>query len=244
MLRNKIAVVTGGSQGIGLEICKKFAENGAAVAVVDINPPEKLETAVQEIAKSGTAVKAYQCNVADSAQVAEVCKQILADFGSVDILVNNAGITKDNLILRMSEADFDAVIDVNLKGAFYMTKNFYRPMMKKKYGKIINISSVSGLFGNIGQANYAASKAGIIGLTKSTAKELAAKGVCCNAIAPGFIITSMTADFQNNEELKKSIPVGHFGKPEDVAALALFLASPQSDFITGEVIRVDGGMAM
>lgn len=244
MLRNKIAVVTGGSQGIGLEICKKFAENGANVAVVDINPPEKLETAVQEIAKSGTQVRAYQCNVADSAQVAEVCKQILADFGSVDILVNNAGITKDNLILRMSEADFDAVIDVNLKGAFYMTKNFYRPMMKKKYGKIINISSVSGLFGNIGQANYAASKAGIIGLTKSTAKELAAKGVCCNAIAPGFIMTSMTTSFQDNEELKKSIPVGHFGKPEDVAALALFLASPQSDFITGEIIRVDGGMAM
>ncbi len=244
MLRNKIAVVTGGSQGIGLEICKKFAENGANVAVVDINPSEKLEAAVQEISKSGTQVKAYQCNVADSAQVAEVCKQILTDFGSVDILVNNAGITKDNLILRMSEEDFDAVIDVNLKGAFYMTKNFYRPMMKKKYGKIINISSVSGLFGNIGQANYAASKAGIIGLTKSTAKELAAKGVCCNAIAPGFIMTSMTTSFQDNEELKKSIPVGHFGKPEDVAALALFLASPQSDFITGEVIRVDGGMAM
>lgn len=244
MLRNKIAVVTGGSQGIGLEICKKFAENGAGIAIVDINPPEKLESAVQEIAQNGTQVKAYQCNVADSAQVAEVCKQILADFGSVDILVNNAGITKDNLILRMSEADFDAVIDVNLKGAFYMTKNFYRPMMKKKYGKIINISSVSGLFGNIGQANYASSKAGIIGLTKSTAKELAAKGVCCNAIAPGFIMTSMTTSFQDNEELKKSIPVGHFGKPEDVAALALFLASPQSDFITGEVIRVDGGMAM
>ena len=244
MLRNKIAVVTGGSQGIGLEICKKFAENGADIAIVDINPPEKLESAVQEIAQNGTQVKAYQCNVADSAQVAEVCKQILADFGSVDILVNNAGITKDNLILRMSEADFDAVIDVNLKGAFYMTKNFYRPMMKKKYGKIINISSVSGLFGNIGQANYASSKAGIIGLTKSTAKELAAKGVCCNAIAPGFIMTSMTTSFQDNEELKKSIPVGHFGKPEDVAALALFLASPQSDFITGEVIRVDGGMAM
>ncbi|MBR0485789.1 MAG: 3-oxoacyl-[Oscillospiraceae bacterium] len=244
MLRNKIAVVTGGSQGIGLEICKKFAENGAGIAIVDINPPEKLESAVQEIAQAGVQVKAYQCNVADSAQVAEVCKQILTDFGSVDILVNNAGITKDNLILRMSEADFDAVIDVNLKGAFYMTKNFYRPMMKKKYGKIINISSVSGLFGNIGQANYAASKAGIIGLTKSTAKELAAKGVCCNAIAPGFIMTSMTTSFQNNEELKKSIPVGHFGKPEDVAALALFLASPQSDFITGEVIRVDGGMAM
>ena len=244
MLKNKIAVVTGGSQGIGLEICKKFAENGADIAVVDINPPEKLEAAVQEIAQAGVQVKAYQCNVADSTQVAEVCKQILADFGSADILVNNAGITKDNLILRMSEADFDAVIDVNLKGAFYMTKNFYRPMMKKKSGKIINISSVSGLFGNIGQANYAASKAGIIGLTKSTAKELAAKGICCNAIAPGFIMTSMTTNFQDNEELKKSIPVGHFGKPEDVAALALFLASPQSDFITGEVIRVDGGMAM
>jgi len=244
MLKNKIAVVTGGSQGIGLEICKKFAENGANISIVDINPPEKLEAAAQEIAQTGVQVKTYQCNVADSAQVAEICKQILTDFGSVDILVNNAGITKDNLILRMSEADFDAVIDVNLKGAFYMTKNFYRPMMKKKSGKIINISSVSGLFGNIGQANYAASKAGIIGLTKSTAKELAAKGICCNAIAPGFIITSMTTNFQDNEELKKAIPVGHFGKPEDVAALALFLASSQSDFITGEVIRVDGGMAM
>ena len=244
MLRNKIAVVTGGSQGIGLEICKIFAQNGASIAVVDINPPEKLEAAAQEIAQAGVQVKTYQCNVADSAQVAEVCKQILTDFGSVDILVNNAGITKDNLILRMSEADFDAVIDVNLKGAFYMTKNFYRPMMKKKSGKIINISSVSGLFGNIGQANYASSKAGIIGLTKSTAKELAAKGICCNAIAPGFIMTSMTTSFQDNEALKKSIPVGHFGKPEDVAELALFLASSKSDFITGEVIRVDGGMAM
>ena len=244
MLRNKIAVVTGGSQGIGLEICKIFAQNGASIAVVDINPPEKLETAAQEIAQFGTQVKTYQCNVADNKQVAEVCKQILTDFGKADILVNNAGITKDNLILRMSETDFDAVIDVNLKGAFYMTKNFYRPMMKQKSGKIINISSVSGLFGNIGQANYAASKAGIIGLTKSTAKELAAKGICCNAIAPGFIMTSMTTSFQENEDLKNSIPMKHFGKPEDVAELALFLASSKSDFITGEVIRVDGGMAM
>jgi len=244
MLKDKVAVVTGGSQGIGLEICKKFAENGAKIAVVDVAAPEKLEAAANEITALGAEVKTYQCNIADSAKVAEVCKQILADFGSVEILVNNAGITRDNLILKMSEADFDAVIDVNLKGAFYMIKNFYRPMMKKKYGKIINISSVSGLFGNVGQANYASSKAGIIGLTKSTAKELAARGVCCNAIAPGFIMTSMTTNFQDNEELKKAIPVGHFGKPEDVAALALFLASPQSDFITGEVIRVDGGMAM
>ena len=244
MLKNKVAVVTGGSQGIGFEICKKFAENGANIAIVDVSPAEKLEEAANAVAAFGTAVKTYQCNVADSTQVSETCRQILTDFGGVDILVNNAGITRDNLILKMSEADFDAVIDVNLKGAFYLIKNFYRPMMKKKYGKIINISSVSGLFGNIGQANYASSKAGIIGLTKSTAKELASRGICCNAIAPGFIITNMTANFQENEELKKSIPVGHFGKPEDVAALALFLASPQSDFITGEVIRVDGGMAM
>ncbi len=244
MLRNKIAVVTGGAQGIGLAISKTLAKHGADIAIVDIQPPEKINSAVQEISQSGTQVKAYTCNVADSVQVAEVCKQILTDFGNVDILVNNAGITRDNLILRMKETDFDAVIDVNLKGAFYMTKHVYRAMLKKKAGKIINISSISGLFGNAGQANYSASKAGIIGLTKSTAKELAAKGICCNAIAPGFILTEMTENFQGNDELKKSIPMGHFGTPEDVAEVALFLASPASDFITGEVIRVDGGMAM
>ena len=144
----------------------------------------------------------------------------------------------------MSEADFDMVVDVNLKGAFYMIKNFYRPMMKKRYGKIINISSISGLFGNAGQANYSSSKAGIIGLTKSTAKELASRNINVNAIAPGFIETPMTVAFQGNDELKKAIPMGRFGKPEEVANLALFLASPMSDFITGEVIRVDGGMAM
>ena len=158
--------------------------------------------------------------------------------------MNNAGITRDNLVLKMTEADFDAVVDVNLKGAFYMIKNFYRTMMKKRYGKIINISSVSGLFGNAGQANYSSSKAGIIGLTKSVAKELASRGVNVNAIAPGFIATSMTTAFQENEDLKKSIPLGRFGQPEDIANLALFLASPMSDYITGEVIRADGGMAM
>lgn len=244
MLKDKIAVVTGGSQGIGFEICKKFAENGAKIAIVDINSPEKMQSAQQELAKFNTEIKLYSCDIADSSQVADTCKKILKDFGNVDILVNNAGITRDNLILRMSETDFDAVIDVNLKGAFYMIKNFYRPMIKQKSGKIINISSVSGLFGNAGQANYSASKAGIIGLTKSTAKELAGRGICCNAIAPGFIATSMTTSFQDNAELIKSIPAGRFGKPEEVAGLALFLASSQADYITGEVIRIDGGMAM
>ncbi|MEE5992812.1 MAG: 3-oxoacyl-[acyl-carrier-protein] reductase [Oscillospiraceae bacterium] len=241
MLKEKVAVITGGSQGIGLEIAKKYAENGASIAIVDV---KEATQAVEELSAMGATVKSYSCNIADSAQVAETCKQILADFGTVDILVNNAGITRDNLILKMSEADFDAVLDVNLKGAFYMIKNFYRPMMKKRSGKIINISSVSGIFGNAGQANYSASKAGIIGLTKTTAKELAGRGVNCNAIAPGFIMTSMTTAFQENEELKKSIPMGRFGKPEEVANLALFLASPLSDYITGEVIRCDGGMAM
>lgn len=244
MLKGKTAVITGGSQGIGFEIAKKFAANGADIAILDVAPWEKAAPSVEAISALGVTCRYYNCNVADSAQVAEICKQILADFGGVDILVNNAGITRDNLILKMSETDFDAVVDVNLKGAFYMIKNFYRPMMKKRYGKIINISSVSGIFGNAGQANYSSSKAGIIGLTKSTAKELASRGVCCNAIAPGFIATSMTTAFQDNVDLKKAIPMGRFGTPEEVANLALFLASPMSDYITGEVIRVDGGMAM
>ncbi|HAJ98170.1 MAG TPA: beta-ketoacyl-ACP reductase [Ruminococcus sp.] len=241
MLKEKVAVITGGSQGIGLEIARKFAENGANIAIVDV---KEATQAVEELSALGVTVRSYSCNIADAEKVAETCKQILTDFGNVDILVNNAGITRDNLILKMSESDFDAVLDVNLKGAFYMIKNFYRSMMKKRSGKIINISSVSGIFGNAGQANYSASKAGIIGLTKTTAKELAGRGVNCNAIAPGFIMTSMTTAFQENEELKKSIPMGRFGKPEEVANLALFLASPMSDYITGEIIRCDGGMAM
>lgn len=244
MLKGKIAVITGSTQGIGFEIARKFAANGADIAIVDICDAEKAAPAVKVIEEMGVTCRSYQCNVGNAEEVAAVCKQILGDFGSVDILVNNAGITRDNLILRMSESDFDLVIDVNLKGAFYMTKNFYRTMMKKRYGKIINISSISGLFGNAGQANYSSSKAGIVGLTKSTAKELASRSVNVNAIAPGFIETPMTTAFQDNDELKKTIPMGRFGKPEEVADLALFLASPMSDFITGEVIRVDGGMAM
>ncbi len=244
MLKGKTAIVTGGSQGIGKEICRALAENGANIAVVDICDAEKAQPTVSELSAYGITVRSYQCNVADAGQVAETVKAIIADFGSAEILVNDAGITRDNLILRMEESDFDAVIDVNLKGAFYMIKNVYRQMMKQRYGKIINISSVSGLMGNAGQANYSASKAGIVGLTKSTAKELASRGVCCNAIAPGFIATSMTTSFQDNQELIKTIPAGRFGKPEEVAQLALFLASPASDYITGEVIRIDGGIAM
>ena len=244
MLKGKTAVITGGTQGIGLAIAKKLAGNGADICIVDICDAAKAAPAVEEITALGVNAKFYQCNVADAAQVAETCKAMIADCGGADILVNNAGITRDNLVLKMTEADFDAVVDVNLKGAFYMIKNFYRTMMKKRYGKIINISSVSGLFGNAGQANYSSSKAGIIGLTKSVAKELASRGVNVNAIAPGFIATSMTTAFQENEDLKKSIPLGRFGQPEDIANLALFLASPMSDYITGEVIRADGGMAM
>lgn len=245
MLKGKTAVITGGSQGIGLATGKLFAENGASIAVVDVAPKDKSGPVAESLsAIGGTTCRAYECNVADSTQVADTCRTILEDFGSVDILVNNAGITRDNLILRMSEADFDRVIDVNLRGTFYMIKNFYRPMMKQRHGKIINISSVSGLSGNAGQANYSASKAGIVGLTKTAARELAGRGVNVNAIAPGFIETGMTTAFQDNEALKKSIPMGRFGQPEEVAKLALFLASSLSDYITGEVIRVDGGMAM
>lgn len=244
MLQGKVAVVTGGSQGIGLEICRKFAENGADIAILYVGEAANAESARTELSAKGGTVRLYPCDVSDSGAVAQTCAQILKDFGRVDILVNNAGITRDNLMMRMSESDFDAVINVNLKGAFYMTKNFCRAMMKQRSGKIINISSISGLFGNAGQANYSASKAGLVGLTKSTAKELASRGICCNAIAPGFIATSMTTDFQDNPDVLKTIPVGRFGKPEEVAGLALFLASAQADYITGEVIRIDGGIAM
>lgn len=240
MLNGKVAVVTGGMRGIGLAISRRFAENGAKLAIIDVCEPN--EQQAKDLEALNTEVRTYQCNVADSTQVAEVCKAIIKDFGRVDILVNNAGITRDNLMIGMKEADFDSVIDVNLKGAFYMTKGVCRQMMKQRSGKIINVSSISGLFGNAGQTNYSASKAGLIGLTKSTAKELASRGVCCNAIAPGFIATDMTVDFQDNPEVLKTIPVGRFGKAEEVANLVFFLST--ADYITGEVIRIDGGIAM
>lgn len=244
MLKGKTAIVTGGSRGIGAAICKRFAEQGANIALLYAGNTQKAEETKAALQEMGVKAEAYQCNVADAEQVAAVCKQIIKDFGGADILVNNAGITKDKLVPMMRVPDFDSVVDTNLKGAFYMIKQLYPVFMKQKSGKIINISSVSGLMGNPGQTNYSASKAGLIGLTKSVAKELASRNVNCNAIAPGFVATDMTENLSENNALVDHIPMKRFAQPEDIANLALFLASDQSDYITGEVIRIDGGLAM
>ena len=244
MLKGKTAIVTGGSRGIGGAICKRFAEQGANIALLYAGNTQKAEETKAALQEMGVKAEAYQCNVADAEQVAAVCKQIIKDFGGADILVNNAGITKDKLVPMMKVPDFDSVVDTNLKGAFYMIKQLYPVFMKQKSGKIINISSVSGLMGNPGQTNYSASKAGLIGLTKSVAKELASRNVNCNAIAPGFVATDMTENLSENNALVDHIPMKRFAQPEDIANLALFLASDQSDYITGEVIRIDGGLAM
>lgn len=244
MLKGKTAIVTGGSRGIGAAICKRFAEQGANIALLYAGNTQKAEETKAALLEMGVKAEAYQCNVADAEQVAAVCKQIIKDFGGADILVNNAGITKDKLVPMMKVPDFDSVVDTNLKGAFYMIKQLYPVFMKQKSGKIINVSSVSGLMGNPGQTNYSASKAGLIGLTKSVAKELASRNVNCNAIAPGFVATDMTENLSENNALVDHIPMKRFAQPEDIANLALFLASDQSDYITGEVIRIDGGLAM
>ena len=244
MLKGKTAIVTGGSRGIGAAICKRFAEQGANIALLYAGNTQKAEETKAALQEMGVKAEAYQCNVADAEQVAAVCKQIIKDFGGADILVNNVGITKDKLVPMMKVPDFDSVVDTNLKGAFYMIKQLYPVFMKQKSGKIINISSVSGLMGNPGQTNYSASKAGLIGLTKSVAKELASRNVNCNAIAPGFVATDMTENLSENNALVDHIPMKRFAQPEDIANLALFLASDQSDYITGEVIRIDGGLAM
>lgn len=242
-LNGKIAVVTGGSRGIGAEIAKKFAELGASVAILDLCQAEKAQPVIDEICALGAKAAFYTCNVTDAAACKETVTKITSELGAPDILVNNAGITRDGLIMTMEDADFDAVINTNLKGAFNMTRALGRSFIKKKYGKVINIASVSGLLGTAGQANYAASKAGVIALTKVTAREFAGKNVCCNAIAPGFIETPMTKELDTESYLKQ-IPKGRLGKTEDVANLAAFLASDMSDYITGETIRVDGGLAM
>ena len=247
MLNGKTALVTGGARGIGAAICRKLASLGADIAIVDLTVTEQaqaLETAIT--AEYGVRAKAYACNVGDAEQCKATVKQVIADLGNVTILVNNAGITRDGLILGMKEADFDAVINTNLKGTFNMTQACYRPFMKQKYGKIINLGSVSGLLGTAGQANYAASKAGVMALTKVTARELASRNVTCNAIAPGFIATDMTKAIgeEATQNYLASIPAGRAGQPEDVANLAAFLASPESDYITGTVIRIDGGLAI
>ena len=244
MLNGKTAVVTGASRGIGKAIALKLAREGADVAIIYCGSEEKANLVKQDIIGFGVRCESYKCDVSDYAESETVVKQIIDEFGGIDILVNNAGITRDKLVLQMTEEDFDSVLDVNLKGAFNMIKHCYRNFMKKKYGKIINLSSVSGIIGNPGQGNYSSSKAGVIGLTKTVAKELAGRNVCCNAIAPGFIETDMTEAFKENEAVINNIPMKKMGSPEDVANLAAFLADSSSDYITGEVIRVDGGLAI
>ena len=244
-LANQIAVVTGAGRGIGRAIALKFANEGADVVVVS-RTQENSEKVAAEIRALGRKAWAFAVDVSDSASVAAAAEKILADCGKVDILVNNAGVTRDGLLMRMSDADWDTVLDTNLKGAFLVTKAFFRAFAKQRAGRIINISSVIGLIGNPGQCNYAASKAGLIGFTQSVARELAGRGVTVNAIAPGFIETDMTSEL--NEELKanilKQVPMGKFGAADDIANAALFLASASASYVTGQVLTVDGGMVM
>ena len=239
-----LALITGASRGIGAAIAKKLAEQGADVAIVYAGNAGAAQQSCAACESCGVKAKAYQCDVADFESVKATVAQIKQDFGTVDILVNNAGVTRDGLVAVMKEADFDTVVDTNLKGAFHMIRHCAPLMIRNKGGKIINISSISGISGNAGQANYSASKAGLIGLTKSVARELAGRNVTCNAIAPGLIATDMTEGLDADGGIAGSIPLGRVGKPEDVAELAAFLAGPAADYITGEVIRVDGGLAI
>ncbi len=242
----KTAVVTGASRGIGRAIAKKLASDGYNVIVNYSGSKEKADAVVAEIIADGGLAIAYKCDVSDSKECLEMINDIKAQYGSVDVLVNNAGITRDGLIMRMSEEDFDAVINVNLKGCFNAIKAVTPIMLKQRSGKIINMSSVVGITGNMGQANYSASKAGVIGLTKSAAKELASRGITVNAIAPGFIETDMTSVLKDNikEAMKTMIPLPRFGQPEDIANAVSFLASDSASYITGQVLNVDGGMVM
>lgn len=245
-LEGKIAVVTGGSRGIGFATCKKLASEGATIIITDICDSEVAAPAIKELEDMGAKAKFYQSDVSDFASATETVNAIIEEFGGLDILVNNAGIVRDKLMLKMEEQDFDAVININLKGTYNMIKATYKHFMKQRSGRIISLASVVGIMGNAGQANYSASKAGIIGLTKSVAKELGARNVTVNAIAPGYIATDMTDAL--SDKVKKSIddgiPMKRRGTPEDVANAICFLASDDASYITGEVLRVDGGMAM
>ena len=246
MENRKIALVTGGSRGIGRAVCLALAKSGADVAVNYAGKEEAAQQTCRMCEELGARTLAIQADVADNAQVNAMVDQVIAQFGRLDILVCNAGITRDNLLMRMAEQDFDQVIATNLKGVWNCMKAVCRPMMKQRWGRIVSMSSVVGVAGNAGQVNYAASKAGVIGMTKSLARELGSRGVTVNAIAPGFIETDMTAVLPENikEGLLSSIPLGRLGQAEEVAALAAFLCSEQAGYSTGQVIHVDGGMAM
>lgn len=246
MLTDKIAVVTGASRGIGREIAVTLASQGAVVVVNYNGSAAKAEEVVKEIEEAGGKAEAVQCNVSEFDKAAELITYVVGKYGKLDILVNNAGITRDNLLMKMGEEDFDAVINTNLKGAFNCIKHVSRQMLKQRGGRIINISSVSGVIGNAGQANYCASKAGLIGLTKSVARELASRGITSNAVAPGFIATEMTDVLSDavKAAATEQIPMKHFGTTKDIANTVTFLASDAAGYITGQVISVDGGMAM
>lgn len=246
MLTGKVALVTGAARGIGREIAVTLAKNGATV-IVNYNGSKALaDEVVSEITESGSLAEAMQCNVSDFNASAELVKNVLDKYKRVDILVNNAGVTRDNLVMRMSEEDYDEVLDTNLKGTFNMIRHLSRSFVRQRSGKIINIASVSGVLGNAGQTNYSASKAGIIGLTKSVARELACRGINVNAVAPGFIDTDMTRNMTEDARkgINEMIPMGRIGSTKDIADMVLFLAGENSNYITGQVICVDGGMAM
>lgn len=245
-MSEKIAIVTGGSRGIGAAIAKKLASQGMTVIINYCGSEDRALAVKGEIEAAGGQAEAWRCDVSDCGQCEEFVKAVMEKYGRIDVLVNNAGITRDGLMMRMSDEDFSRVIDTNLKGTFYMMRFAARHMLKAKKGWIINMASVVGLMGNAGQVNYAASKAGVIGATKSAAKELASRGITVNAIAPGFIDTEMTGVLSEKvqEQILTQIPLGTFGKPEDIANCAAFLASDEAAYITGQVIQVDGGMCM
>ena len=242
-LENKVAFITGARRGIGRAIALKYAQNGADCVLLARSAPDEL---ADEIKALGRRAVALACDVSDNDQVEAAVKQSMGEFGKIDVLVNNAGIAQDGLLIRMKLEQWQNVIDVNLSGAFYCTKAVARHMLKANAGRIINVSSVIGQMGNAGQANYAASKAGLIGFTKSIAKELGSRGITCNAIAPGFITTDMTSDMSEEAKtlLLQNVPLGTLGEPEDVAELALFLAGAGARYITGQVLNVDGGLVM
>jgi len=246
MLTGKTTIVTGGSRGIGRSIALELAKNGANIVVNYAGSEAKAQSVVEEIEKLGVKAFKVQADVADEQQVKEMVKATVDTFGSVDILVNNAGITRDNLLMRMKETEFDQVINTNLKGVFMCTKSVTRQMMKQRSGRIINVASIVGVSGNPGQANYVAAKAGVIGLTKTTAKELASRNILVNAIAPGFISTDMTDQLttEQRDSMLSLIPLAKLGEPEDVAKVVRFLASDDANYITGQTIHIDGGMVM